>query len=77
MDLKGVTSFLNKHNEKKNQILKKLGETENIFFNSFLQTTQELKQNLRLAGLGEKERAIVEEIYDKSNIKFLKGKEAS
>ena len=50
---------------------------ENIFFNSFLQTTQELKQQLRFAGLGDREIGIAEEIYDKNNAKCLRGKEAS
>ena len=71
-----MTESINKHVPTKNYILEQVGEIENKFLKSLREVNHRLGEEIRFAGLLE-ERKIVEEIYFKSNVKCLKGREAA
>lgn len=61
----------------KKYILEKMGSIETKFFQSLRQVSDRLAEEIRLAGLGEREQKIAQEIFDRKNPACLKGKEAS
>ena len=77
INLEGVTEGINKHYPTKKYIVEQMGALEDKFFNSLREASARLGEELRLAGLGERERRVAEEIYDRGNAKCLKGKEAA
>ena len=77
VSLDGVTDSLNQHVPTKKYILEQVGILENKFFKSLREASNKLVKEIRFAGLGRKERKIIELIYDKNNAKCLKGGEAA
>ena len=75
--LEGVTEGINKHYPTKRYIAEQVGALEDKFLVSLREASARLGEELRLAGLGERERRVAEEIYDRGNAKCLKGKEAA
>ena len=77
VDLEGVTESINHHLPTKKYILEQMGGIEGRFFQSLRQVSDRLGEEIRLAGLGEREQRIAQEIFDRKNPTCLKGKEAS
>ena len=77
VSLDGVTDNLNQHIPTKKYILEQVGIVESKLFKSLQEASNKLIKDIRFAGIGEKERKIIEEIYDKNNVKCLKGGEAA
>ena len=72
-----VTESINKHTTTKKYILEHVGAIENEFLKSLREASNTLGKEIRFAGLREKSRMFAEDIYDKSNTKGLRGKEAA
>lgn len=72
-----VTESLNKHTPTKKYVLEHVGAIENEFLKSLREASNRLGKDVRFAGLSEKSMMFAEDIYDKSNAKGLKGKEAA
>ena len=79
IDLEGVTQSINKHNSTQRYIAEQVAAIEDKFFISLREASSRLGEELRFAGLGERERErrVAEEIYDRGNANCLKGKEAA
>ena len=77
ISLEVVTEGINKHYPTKKYITEQVGAIEEKFFNSLRESSALLGEEMRLAGLGERERRVAEEIYDKGNARCLKGNEAA
>ena len=60
VNLEGVTESFNKQITTKNKIIEQVGAIENKFFNSLRETSSRLGEEIRFAGLREKERKIAE-----------------
>ena len=50
---------------------------ENKFFQSLKEVSENLANDIRLAGIGEKDRRVAKEIFDKKNTKYQSGKEVA
>ena len=77
VDLEGVTESINHHLPTKKYLLEQMGGIETRFFQSLRQVSDRLAEEIRWAGLGEREQNIAQEIFDRNNPTCLKGKEAS
>ena len=75
--MEAVTDGINKHIPIKNYILERVGAIEDNFFKALKEKISYLGEEIRFAGLRDKNRGVAEEIYDKGNSKCLKGKEAA
>ena len=60
VNLEGITESMNKHIPTKHKIIEQVGAIENKFFNSLMEASSRLVEEIRFAGLGEKERKIAE-----------------
>ena len=77
ISLEAVTDGINKHLPIKGYILERVEAIEGNFFNALKETSSSLEEEIRFAGLGDKEKRVIEEIYEKGHAKWLKGKEAA
>ena len=65
------------HLPTKRQVLEQMEGIEKKFFQSLREMSDNLGEEIRLAGLGDKEKRIVEEVFDRKNPTCLRGKEAA
>ena len=69
--------MLNKQVHSQKQAMVKILQTEEMFIHQLKQTNIPLEKGNRFKGLDEDDQKIAEAIFDRKDVKHIKGKEAS